>query len=1316
MKEYFIGLDIGTDSIGWAVTDTKYNVLKFKGNAMWGIRLFDESQTAVERRNFRAGRRRLDRSKKRISMLEELFNKEISKKDVAFFQRLKESNLYLEDKSTNTPYSVFADNNYNDKDYHKEYPTIYHLRKELVENKSEHDVRLVYLALHHIIKNRGHFLFDNLSVNDIGSFEKVFDDLKLYLKDNYEIELNCNDTDKLQSILKNKMLGKVKKNSAILECCGITKKTDKQLASILSLLSGSSVKLQDIFADEALADAETKSVTFAGNFEDTEVTLQSILNERFELIEKLKAIYDWAILEEIRKGEKYISFAKVKTYEEHHDDLALLKQYVKTYCPEKYKEIFKITKDKTANYTAYSGCYKNGDTSPEYRCKQEDFCDYLRKTLPKVEDEKYVQMFAKIENKTFMPKQVSKDNGVIPMQLNRAEIVAILDNAKEYLPFLNSTDEEGISVSDKILSIFDFKIPYYVGPLNNHSNKWWLIRSNEQITPWNFSKVVDIDKSAEAFINNLTSKCTYLPEYDVIPKNSLPYSRYMVLNELNNVKINGNKPPIEVKQQIFNDLFMTKKKVTQKSLKNYLKSFGYEDADITGIDGDFKSSLKPYIELELYDLSSDEKEEIIKAITIFGDDKKLLRKRLNDRFSNKLTQDEILKISKLKYSGWSALSREFLTDIRAVNKATGEYFNIIEALWCTNDNLMELLGSKYGFSEALEKARSNNSDKTLKEIVEDLYVSPKVKRPIYQTLKIVKEITKIKGYAPKKIFVEMARGPEEKKERKLSRKTQLMELYKACKKDSEELYKQLEDTKESEFKRDKLYLYYTQFGKCMYTGQPIPLNSLYDKNVYDIDHIYPRSKVKDDSLDNRVLVNKVINANKDNSYPLSEDIQSKMYNHWSYLLAKGLISKKKFERLTGKTPLSDSELADFIERQLVETRQSTKAVAGILTNLYPKPNTEIVYVKAKFVSEFRYKFDMLKCREVNDLHHAKDAYLNIVVGNVYNERCTHNRINFIKGLQNKTYSLNKMFEFDTNNAWVSGNNGSISTVKKFMNKNNILYTRYSFIQNGGLFDQNPLKKGKGQVPLKQNSPRADINKYGGYNRPSSAFFAFVEYEDKKSNKIKALIAVDSYRLNEYNRNPDTFMQNVMKLKNAKVLIKCIKYNSCFSFNGCRMHLSSKSGGGKTIVYKPAMQLVVGYAWEKYIKNIVKLLEEKGMEGEVTKYDGVTSDENIELFDILVNKMTNTSMEFNLGSIGTKISNRKEIFIDLSIQQQCFVILQILNIIHANVMTGDLKFIKEAGQAGASTTNNKISEIKNIQSVKLINQSVTGLFETEVDLV
>ena len=117
---------------------------------------------------------------------------------------------------------------------------------------------------------------------------------------------------------------------------------------------------------------------------------------------------------------------------------------------------------------------------------------------------------------------------------------------------------------------------------------------------------------------------------------------------------------------------------------------------------------------------------------------------------------------------------------------------------------------------------------------------------------------------------------------------------------------------------------------------------------------------------------------------------------------------------------------------------------------------------------------------------CKRCLLNIVVGNVYNERCTHNKSIFIKGLQTKTYSLNKMFSFNTPNAWSIDDNKSIKIVRKTMNKNNIRFTRYALTRNGGLFKMNPLKKGSGQVSLKQNSPLSDISKYGGYDKPASS--------------------------------------------------------------------------------------------------------------------------------------------------------------------------------------------------------------------------------------
>lgn len=55
---YFMGLDMGTSSVGWAVTDEHYQLLRRKGKDMWGIREFEEAATAVERRTHRVSRRR----------------------------------------------------------------------------------------------------------------------------------------------------------------------------------------------------------------------------------------------------------------------------------------------------------------------------------------------------------------------------------------------------------------------------------------------------------------------------------------------------------------------------------------------------------------------------------------------------------------------------------------------------------------------------------------------------------------------------------------------------------------------------------------------------------------------------------------------------------------------------------------------------------------------------------------------------------------------------------------------------------------------------------------------------------------------------------------------------------------------------------------------------------------------------------------------------------------------------------------------------------------------------------------------------------
>ena len=77
--------------------------------------------------------------------------------------------------------------------------------------------------------------------------------------------------------------------------------------------------------------------------------------------------------------------------------------------------------------------------------------------------------------------------------------------------------------------------------------------------------MVDLEASAEQFIRRMTNKCTYLPSEDVLPKYSLLYSKYEVLNELNNLRLDGEKISVEQKQKISEKLFSERRNYRKRS-------------------------------------------------------------------------------------------------------------------------------------------------------------------------------------------------------------------------------------------------------------------------------------------------------------------------------------------------------------------------------------------------------------------------------------------------------------------------------------------------------------------------------------------------------------------------------------------------------------------------------------------------------------------------------------------------------------------------------------------------------------------------------
>lgn len=476
----------------------------------------------------------------------------------------------------------------------------------------------------------------------------------------------------------------------------------------------------------------------------------------------------------------------------------------------------------------------------------------------------------------------------------------------------------------------------------------------------------------------------------------------------------------------------------------------------------------------------------------------------------------------------------------------------------------------------------------------------------------------------------------------------------------------------------------------------------------------------DDSIDNRVLVKRDLNSKKTDTFPVSEEYRKAGKALWSTLLKKGLISKEKYKRLTRTEPFGEDELAGFIARQLVETRQSTKAVAHLLEEAYP--DAEIVYAKARAVSEFRHKFDMIKVREVNDFHHAKDAYLNIVVGNTYYVKFTKDAAWFVRNNPGRTYNLKKMFENETvkrgnETAWIPGDNGTICTVKKWMRKNNVLFTRRAYEVKGGLFDQNILKKGKGQIPIKGGADERlqSIEKYGAYNKASGAYFMLVESDGKKGERKRTIEFVPVFLAKSLEKSVELrrrYCEEELGLVNPDVRLSKIKINTLFDVDGFKMHLSGRSSNG--LLFKGANQLVVPYKMEKIIKVISKYCFDykENKEAVLSEKNRPTEEMFEELFDILVSKLEYAVYEKRLSAQVPKLKNGKIIFVELSAEEKCIVLMEILHLFQCASQSANLKLINGPGHAGILIMG---FDIPGLSNVHIINQSITGFYEQVIDL-
>lgn len=1347
-KRYSIGLDIGTSSIGVALVDEDSKLIHSKGKIGYSVNVFKEGQPAAKTRGFRDTRRRLGRKKWRIRLLDNFFEPYILPIDNAFFIRQKESNLVKGDSRKHYPGDLlFSDKS--DKEFHRQYPTIYHLRNALMTEDRKFDVREIYWAIHHIVKVRGHFLssapvssFRSGQFNLQEKFQEVNNLFEIVFP-GMNLSFNISKAGDIKEILANSSISKSERQKMAAKII-LSEDTPKEfqkgnlviakqfLNGVLGLNTRFNILVQ-VDSDDEIWQLSLD----ASNSEESLDTITNNLSEpEIELIEVIKEIHSSITLAGIVPEGQGLSEAMIAKYDAHKAQLVLFKKVASSLGVTEERKLKKIY-----------GKYINGENSKEFT--KDNFYKAVLKEIKGNESYDIESIKHLIELDLFLPKQRSKDNGVIPNQLHQQELDKIISNQTKYYRWLGEKDGSEYKL-DKLVN---FRVPYYVGPLVDKSAKGetretrfaWMARyepnRNEEITPWNFDEIVDKKQSATNFIKRMTTKDTYLFDEDVLPKASLIYQDFEVYNELNNLKINGQRLDSEEKRKIHDNLFAKRRSVTKSNLFDFLVaqlSYVKEGLKIEGLADEHKlmSSLSTYYDYQKIIPKQinnpefkDDIENIIEWSTIF-EDAGIFKVKLEE--IDWLDHSQIAKLAKIRYRGWGRLSRRLLTGIIDAN---GQ--RIIDILRDTNSNFMMIV-SRPEFKQAIysinKELSTGLSESEMDDSIDKLYTSPQNKKAIRKVLLLVEDIQNaMGGRAPENIFIEFARGEDKQKKRSIPRSTQIRQLYSHISDDilRESVRGELEKAN-FRVNREKIYLYFLQGGIDLYDGKPINIDNL---SAYDVDHIIPQNFIKDDSLNNKALVSHTSNLVKGDDTP--KIFKQKMIVMWNQMKDAGLISTAKFRNLTLDLNKIDKYKADgFVNRQLVETRQIIKLVTKSLSNKLAD-STKIVVVKSNLTHEMREEFDFPKSRNVNNYHHAFDAYLTALVGNYLLNQYPKLQSYFVYGDFKKTSQDVNLNNFDflrglkitpqDSNSTAKRKKQIISEMNRIYNFKKVRVVHEVRQGSGSLFDQRLYKakvdSSKGDKGTKQLIPKKagmPTSVYGGYIGSRDAFMSIIRLKEKSKVSYK-VIGIPLRIINDIEKNKQIDIKKLTEFLHTKIDTQKVnkKTGEIIKTKVPFEIIVQKLLFGQAVV-DGGQQFMLGSSTLPYNNEELYLSKDS-----IKKIVGKDSKNNfVDVYDEILEAVNKYFPIYDTNKFRSKLKIARDKFVTLpekdvysdhkiQVNGQATVIQKILIGLHADAGVSDLKEI------GFSSTKLGFLQRPNgiilSDSAYLVYQSPSGLFERKVYL-
>ncbi len=476
-------------------------------------------------------------------------------------------------------------------------------------------------------------------------------------------------------------------------------------------------------------------------------------------------------------------------------------------------------------------------------------------------------------------------------------------------------------------------------------------------------------------IEKMLGRCTFEKEEKRAVKASYTFELFNLLCKVNSIRIlgvDGWRGLASEQRQNLVSLCHEKTNLSYDSLRSILKlgegehfNLSYGHKEVAEVEKKAKFNYlerfhtmriafdklkKGYINT----LSFDRRDEIAYILTCHKSDRRI-REELQKTTFNEFEKEVILGINSFSKAGHLS--------IKAMQ-------NIIPHLECgmTYDKACEAAG--YDF-----RAQKVGGELYLPKLPPDCpeITSPVVRRAVNQTIKVINAVVKRYG-SPIAVNIELAR--------ELSKNHQDRKLIERDQKDNaannERVVEQIKQLSNiiAPTGQDiiKYRLWQEQDCKCIYTGESLKIERLFEPGYCEIDHIIPYSISFNDGYKNKVLVTTKANRDKKNRLPLEY-----LQNGDEFTVRVNTIIRDRVKRANLlKQSTTEADRAEMKERSLQDTQFISRFMHSYIKNHLAFNNevekkTRVRAVNGRITSYLRKRWGLRKVRENGDLHHAVDA-------------------------------------------------------------------------------------------------------------------------------------------------------------------------------------------------------------------------------------------------------------------------------------------------------------------------------------------------------